>query len=163
MNRYHSIAILVLGSIGADTDAAAAGGQAAASLCLAREEPVFACSIGKKIAAVCGRDRAAIYRFGVPGHVELEATGLALADRGFSGGGETQIVFANHGYRYVVYDSTVRTSIAADGRHDADSRSGLLVQHEGKTVVNSVCRGTTSTGIKAAAAKFIPSGPFVEH
>ena len=137
--------------------------HSAASLCMISEETVFSCPIGKKIASVCGHDASAVYRFGKPGHVELEARGLSFAERTFSGGGESQISFDNKGYRYIVFDSLVRTSFGADGQHDAQAKTGLIIQRSDKTVSNVKCGGSAEAAIGSSAAKYMPTGVFVVH
>lgn len=132
----------------------------APSLCARGETSLFSCPIGGKLVSVCGRaGGGATYRYGRPGRVEMRATDLRFAQRGYSGGGEQQIWFANSGYRYVIYDRVVRTAFGADGKHDPQASAGLMVQHGGRTVSNRGCGG----GIASRAAGAMPRGDFVEH
>jgi hypothetical protein len=63
------------------------------SLCRAPETVLFTCAVRTKTVSVCGKGQSgAVYRFGRPGHIELEATDLHFAYTGFSGGGEEQIL-----------------------------------------------------------------------
>lgn len=65
----------------------------AVSLCRAPETVLFTCAVRTKTVSVCGKGQSgAVYRFGRPGHIELEATDLHFAYTGFSGGGEEQIL-----------------------------------------------------------------------
>ncbi len=132
-----------------------------AALCRPGETPLFACGIGSKQVAVCGRNGAAVYRFGRPGRVELTSTALTMAMRGFAGGGETQITAANRDYRYTVFDRTTRTGFGEDGRHDAAMTSGLLIQRAGRTVAAKACSGDATVSAKAQG--IIKPGPYVAH
>lgn len=138
-------------------------GHAAASLCTSGEEVLFACPIKTKIASICGQAGHAVYRFGKASHIDLEGHGLSLAQRGFSGGGETQISFLSNGYRYIAYDSTVRTAFGADERHDAEFTAGVIVQKDGKTVSNAKCGGSAEVSIRSSASKYMPPGQFIPH
>ncbi len=160
MTRYFiwSIALL-LGS--GKLDHAAALPAISATLCRADEQPLFSCPLATRLVAVCGGADGAVYRFGRPGHVELEATVLGLAETAFSGGGETQISFRHGGYRYIVFDRTVRTGFAADGHNDSQFSAGLVVQRGDTTVSTQLCR--TDATIKAAAAKVLPRSTFQSH
>ncbi len=132
-----------------------------AALCRPGETPLFSCAIGPKQVAVCGRNGAAVYRFGRPGQVELTSTTLTMAMRGFAGGGETQITAANKDYRYTVFDRTTRTDFGEDGRHDAGMTSGLLIRRAGRGVAARRCTGDAT--ISAKAQGIIKPGPYVPH
>ena len=144
--------------------AGAAPGRArapAASLCRAGEPQTFSCPVGRKLVSICGEGVRAVYRFGRPGRVELEARGPTTAQVGYSGGGETQAAFANHGYTYVVYDRTVRTRVTADGRHDPAFTQGLLVVKAGRVLADRPCGADatlTSRGVEGMAP-----GAVVDH
>jgi hypothetical protein len=131
------------------------------AMCQPGETPLFACAIGAKQVAVCGRGGTAVYRFGRPGQVELTSTALTMAMRGFAGGGETQITAANKDFRYTVFDRTTRTAFGDDGRHDAAMNSGLLIHRAGRIVATSRCSGDAT--ISAKATSIVKPGPFVPH
>lgn len=124
---------------------------------------MFACPIGSKLVSICGRAGGAVYRFGRPARVELEAGGLRFAERAFSGGGETQVSFEREGSRYIVYDRLVRTAFGGDGRHDAQASAGVLVRKAGKTILDAQCVGSSGGGMDSALAKYIPPGHFIER
>ncbi len=140
------------------------GGVAAAaepSLCGAGETVFYSCAVGHKVVSICGGDGKASYYFGVPGKVEMSSQALSFAERGFSGGGETQVSFRNGAYSYVVFDKTVRTSFSSGGQNDPESSSGLVVLKGGRAVSSSVCG--SDAAISGDAGKVIPKGAFVEH
>ena len=131
------------------------------SLCKAGETPLFSCAIEHKLVSICSDGAKATYYFGSPTHVELSSQALSIADRTFSGGGETQISFNRGDYDYIVYDKTTRTSFSTDGRNDPDFSSGLVVQKDGKTVSTRQCG--SSAAISSNAHHVIQPGPFIEH
>ena len=141
-----------------------------ASLCRAPEVVLFTCNVGTKTVSICGREQGgAAYRFGRPGRVELEATDLHLADRGWSGGGETQVYADTPTHRYIVYNRMIRTAFGPDGLHDARITSGLLVQRGGRTVWSRECgiskvfdpfAGRFDQGL---IEKLLPEGTYVDH
>lgn len=134
-----------------------------ASLCRGQEAPLFSCPIGRKVVSVCRSAGGAAYRFGRPGRVELDIGGGRLAQRGYSGGGETQIVFARGAHRYVVYDRVVRTSFGSGGRHDPQQSSGVLVTRNGKVAANLSCTGSGDYAIHSGQAAGLPKGPFTQR
>lgn len=136
---------------------------ATASLCRVDERPLFVCPLGRKLAAVCAGAGTATYRFGRVGHAELQATGLGFAERMYSGGGEAQISFARNGYRYVLYDRTVRTGFDAEGHNDPQTTRGLIVRHGDSIRSSAACREAGTVGIAAETASRIPPGSFVPH
>jgi hypothetical protein len=140
---------------------ASAALPAAASLCGDGDTVLFTCQVGKKLVSVCDGGGKATYYFGKPGHVEMSSTALTVANRGFSGGGETQISVHNNAYVYIVYDKTARTSFSSDGHNDPDFTSGLVVQKNGKTLSALEC-GADAT-IAEKASHVIQAGPFIEH
>lgn len=139
----------------------ASGGPARrpTSLCMAGEQPLFACPIGRKLVSVCSSGRGATYRFGTPAKVELLSTALSYARTWYSGGGEAQISFSNNGVRYIVYDRAVRTSF--DGHNDTQFSAGVLIQKDGRTISNARCLGEEAIG--AGAESVLPKGTFVYH
>lgn len=133
-----------------------------ASLCLAREVPLFTCAMGRKVVSVCsGSGTPTAYRYGTPGHVELTSRDLTIADRGFSGGGETQITALNKGYAYIVYNKTVRTSFGANGQHDSADASGLIVRKGNRTLSSAKC--SADAVISSKARTLIPAGAYLDH
>ena len=153
------VAVTLLMGLGAHAHAAPRR-AASVTLCRGSEKPLFACPFGVKQVAVCGGEGGAIYRFGRPGHVDLHATGLGYAEKAYSGGGETQISFAQGGYRYIVFDRTVRTGFAADGHNDTQFSAGLVLKHGDTTISTMLC--TTDASI-AATATALPATAFIPH
>lgn len=160
----------LLAALAAPPGAAPAQLRLAGSLCRAPEPVLFTCDIGTKTVSICGREKGgAAYRYGRPGRVELEATDLHLADRGWSGGGETQVYADTPTHRYIVYNRVVRTAFGLDGRHDPKITSGLLVQREGRTVWSGECG--LSEVLDPFAGRFdqqlietlLPEGDYVDH
>ena len=149
----------------------------AGSLCRAPETALFSCRIGTKVVSICAPPQSerspgeqawgkqarggAVYRFGRPGHVELEVAGLHYAEQGFAGGGETQVYADTPTHRYVVFDEIMRTAFGADGLHYPQADSGLFVQHGGKVVSSRTCAEETTFG--PLAEKLIPPGGYVPH
>lgn len=130
------------------------------TLCEAGETPFFSCEIGAKRVSVCGGGSGAVYRYGTPGKVELASRSLTFANRGYSGGGESQITAKNADYTYTVYDSTVRTSFG-EGGNDPEFSSGLVIARGGRVVSSKMCKAESS--VDAAAERALPAGGFVEH
>ena len=133
------------------------------SLCKPSESTLFACPIAKGLLSACRHKGVATYRFGRPGRIELEIRGGRFAQRGYSGGGEAQILFQRKDHSYVVYDRLVRSAFGADGRNEPQSTSGLLVQRRGRTLSNRQCIGKGEYSIDRRGAAHVPSGPFTEH
>jgi hypothetical protein len=130
------------------------------TLCTTGETPFFSCEIGTKRVSVCGGGTGAVYRFGTPGKVELTSRALAFANRGYSGGGESQVTATNGEYSYTVFDRTVRTSFD-EGRNDPAFSSGLLVGRGGRVLSSRMCKGESPVVADAERAR--PAGTFVEH
>lgn len=103
----------------------------------------------------------AIYRFGRPGRVELEVTDLHLAHRGFSGGGEEQVLADTLIHRYIVYTEISRTAFGPDGHHDPQAESGLFVQRGGQTISSQRCAEPTT--FKQVVWTLSPAGEYVPH
>ena len=131
------------------------------SLCRAGATPLFSCPVGHKLVSICNADGKLTYYFGTPGKIEMSSQALFRAERGFSGGGETQISFRNDSYTYTIYDKTTRTSFSADAHNDPQFTSGLFIQKDGKTISTTEC-GSDAT-IPATVSSAIPPGPFIEH
>ena len=145
--------------------APAATPAAPASLCTTEETNLFSCPIHERIVSVCGLSPGeAEYRFGHPGRIELRARDLHIGEHGYSGGGEDQIYVLSNGYRYIVYDRTVRTGFGSDGRHHARSTSGLVVQKGDRTVSSARCGGEGDQLVDTNdAERFITTGGFIDH
>ena len=126
------------------------------SLCTAGETSIFSCPLGAKHVSVCGSGKQAVYRYGMPGKVELTSRNLTLAKQAYSGGGETQIQVRNNDYTYILFDKTSRTGFGSGGQNDPDSRSGLLVRHAGKTLSMKECGDDAP--IPSRASAFISAG-----
>ena len=99
-------------------EAARAGVQPVA--CASDEQELFSCTAGAKRIAVCGvinaqGQKTAQYRFGSAEKAEIVLDGGRFANTPYSGGGESQIQFANGGVRYIVYSRTIRTGFDEEG------------------------------------------------
>ena len=137
---------------------------AAGSLCQASEVVLASCRGHGKIASICSANiGSATYRFGHPGRIELQSTGLHSAQRMYSGGGETQISFGRQGYEYVIFDSTIRTGFDLDGHNNPAFSSGMIVQHYGKTIKAMHCEGNAAAIRSNDLSRYMPEGEFVEH
>jgi hypothetical protein len=130
------------------------------TLCQSGETPLFSCEIGAKRVSVCGGGSSAVYRYGTPGKVELTARGLTYANRGYSGGGESQITAKNNEYTYTVYDRTARTSFG-EGGNDPEFASGLVIARGGRVLSSMMCKGESP--VQSTAERALPAGSFVEH
>ncbi len=140
------------------------GESVPASLCRTQEFVIATCPVGEKLASVCGLRRGqAIYRFGRPGHIELESTGLRHSNRGYSGGGETQVYFTRGGYTYILFDSTIRTGFGVDGLHYPKFSSGLLLKHSSRTRILSSCPGMDPAIVSGSVGDYMPEDTFIEH
>lgn len=145
---------LLMAPLGASAPAIGGG------LCHVGEPVVFSCQAGSKWIAVCGKP--AQYRFGTSARVELTADRLAYANTPFSGGGETQIVVDQGGYRYVVYSSMVRTGFRTT--NDPAFESGVAVQKGGRTVATRKCTDPYDAPVDLdLARKLLPETGFVER
>ena len=163
--KRHRSVMAVLLAAASFTVFASAALAAPASLCTTKETDIFSCPIHGKIVSVCGLSPGqAEYRFGRPGQVELQGRDLHIGEQGYSGGGEDQIYFQSNGYRYIVYDRTLRTGFGADGHNDPQSSSGLVDQKGGRTVSSTRCGGEGDQPVKTGEGeRFIPTGGFVDH
>jgi len=132
----------------------AAGAQAAepaaepadASLCLAHEPVVFACSVEGKIASLCRSPDAGnglSYRFGKPAAVELRypqpgqraRPAFTVKTEPLIGGGVTMVAFQRGGYTYTVYSRVAR---APDGG-TPEFEDGITVERRGKLLRRLRC------------------------
>ena len=124
------------------------GAQAAAadSLCGEGEQAAFACAIksSEKRLSICLRDRAVLYRFGKPGHIELEYPGdretakFVRAESPYPDGLETVLRFERGGVRYLLDHE--------DGTGEgADSFAWLTVTRGEKQLAKLEC----ATGMQA--------------
>ena len=101
---------------------------------------------------------------GRPAQIELQGRDLHIGKQGYSGGGGDQISFQSNGYRYIVYDRTLRTSFGADGHIDPQSSSGLVVQKGGRTVSSTRCGGEGDQPVKTGEGeRFTPTDGSVDH
>jgi hypothetical protein len=132
------------------------------SLCSVDEEVLFSCVLAGKFASVCGQSPGqAVYRFGRPGRTELQAGGLRRASVMFSGGGESQIHFGRSGYRYVLFDRTMRSDFGRGGRNSPEFSSGLVVLGNGRLLKSMGCDGTVVTSPNIAA--YMREGDYIAH
>ncbi|RDS76156.1 hypothetical protein DL238_15685 [Alteriqipengyuania lutimaris] len=124
------------------TEAGRPDGQKVA--CASGEEELFSCTAGAKRIAVCGVTNAqgqktAQYRFGSAEAAEIVLDGGRFASVPYSGGGESQIEFANGGARYVVYSRTVRTNFEAGEPNSPEFTDGVLVVRDGTPIAERNC------------------------
>ena len=134
------------------------------TLCKDPEIELFSCPIGGKVVSVCGLiDGNSIYRFGRPGHIEMQSRDLHKAVNDYSGGGEDQINFQANGYTYIVFSRTERTGFGPDGHNDPKFTSGLAVHHKGRTVLSAKCGAEGDQTIDSLASRYMPTGNFIEH
>ncbi|MCP9222704.1 hypothetical protein MKP08_08100 [Erythrobacter sp. LQ02-29] len=129
----------------------ASGGEAASApkvtsvACAQDEQELFACTAGSKRIAVCGVTDAqgrktAQYRFGSSDKVELVLDGGRFANTAYSGGGESQIQFANGDVRYIVYSRTIRTGFDEDG-NKPEFTDGVWVVRGDENLADRQCTG----------------------
>jgi len=123
-----------------------ANAPADASLCLAHEPVVFACSVGGKIASLCRSGDAGnglSYRFGKPAAVELRypqpgqraRPAFSMKTEPLIGGGVTKVTFQRGGYTYTVYSRVAR---APDGG-TPEFEDGITVERRGKLLRRLRC------------------------
>ena len=158
-------------ALAAYPETASTQARLAGSLCRAPEAVLFTCQLGAKTVSICGQqDRGpaeAVYRYGRPGRVELEATDLHRAFEGWAGGGETQVYAVTPTHRYVVYDRMVRTGFDREGHNLSQMTQGLLVQSGGQTVSSRRC--AQPVGVEPPAfdqrgiEALLPEGKYVPH
>ena len=158
-----SAAAAVLAALAATPSLAQPG--PAASLCRPSEAVLFACRLRAKTVSICGQGEqgGAVYRYGRPGHVEIEATDLHRALEPQSGGGETQVYADTPTHRYIVYDQVVRTGFGPDGHFDPKETAGVAVQSGGRTVLRLECTQWIGLGFDRLAETLVPEGAYVPH
>ncbi|MGC2593801.1 MAG: hypothetical protein WA425_17995 [Xanthobacteraceae bacterium] len=115
--------------------------------CTPDETSVFNCRNGSKTASLCLSGGAAHLRyvFGSPGRTALSYPAATVRPQDafrhghimYSGIGGDYLQFDNGGFRYVVF------SILG---HDTDNR-GVVVERDGKSVMNFVGKGVSSDGL----------------
>jgi hypothetical protein len=139
------------------------------SLCRPSEAVLFTCKVGTKVVSICGQEQSqeqgqsgAIYRFGRPGHVELEVDDLHRAHDGWSGGGETQVYADTPTHRYIVYDRMGRIGVDNEGHNIPKFTSGLLVQSRGRMVSSQEC-ALPGAFDQALLRKLTSEGDYVDH
>lgn len=167
--KASAAALLAAVLVAALTGAAPAQPRPAESLCRPPEAVVFACRVGIKTVSICGQQErgGAVYRYGRPGRVELEASDLRRAHTGWPGGGETQVYADTPTHRYIVYDRMVRTGFDDEGHNRSEMTEGLVVQSGGRTLSNQGC--AQSVGLLPPAfdqrliEKLVPEGEYVPH
>ncbi len=111
--------------------------------CAQAEQTLFFCEAGRKQIAVCGvndeqGNQVAQYRYGSD-TAEIVLTGGRFSSTPYSGGGESQIQFANGPVRYIVYSRSVRTNFASGEPNDPEFTDGVLVVRDGEVVADRQC------------------------
>jgi len=155
-------AVLLVAVVAAHPGAASARPKSTGPLCRAPEPVLFTCEVGTKTVSVCGHKQGgAVYRFGRPGRVELEAADLHFAERYFSGGGDTQIYADTPTHRYIVYSQFIRTGFGKDGHFDPKETSGLVVRSEGRIVSSREC--ALPATFDQLTRTLVPLGDYVPH
>ena len=131
------------------------------ALCQATETVLFTCKLGTKTVSICGQGQGkAVYRYGRPDRIELEAGNLQFVEHAFSGGGETQVYADTPTNRYIVYDRLVRTSFA-NGQHDPQAESGLVVQSGDRTLSSRRCAAPAN--FNRLTQTMMPAGDYTPH
>jgi len=134
------------GAHAAESAAESAAEPADASLCLAHEPVVFACSVEGKIASLCRSPDAGSglsYRFGKRAAVELRypqpgqraRPAFTVKTEPLIGGGVTKVAFQRGGYTYTVYSRVAR---APDGG-TPEFEDGITVERRGKLLRRLRC------------------------
>jgi len=122
------------------------------NVCRPGETMIFACGIGRKVAALCqgraGSSSASVqYRFGLSGKPEFvypedhdsRSNAISYAFIPSAAGGESQIIFSNRGFTYILYDKMWRTNYGPSGRHDSAFEAGILVQRHNRIISRQIC------------------------
>ena len=120
---------------------------AARGLCAPDETSVFICRNGSKTASLClfGGSAHLRYAFGTPGRIALSYPAATVRAQDafrhghimYSGIGGDYLQFDNGGFRYFVFYIL---------GHDTDNR-GVVVERDGKSVMNFVCKGASSVDL----------------
>jgi hypothetical protein len=134
-------------------NAESAGQERAGTVaCAVDETPIFTCAFkdGKRV-AVCGAGKGAgRYRYGGAAP-ELELNGGRYAYTMYSGGGESQIAFANGETRYIVFSRMVRTGFDENGNRPAIS-DGIVIERGGKFLDIKLCEDPDLLPVQMDAA-----------
>lgn len=156
-------AAIIAASFGLSTVSRGAG-PAVPSLCVAGEQPVLTCGVGKgRIASLCATGTLTAagaatvkmqYRFGRKGAVEMawparpaDPRGLfVLSATGYSGGGTERIRFSNGGYDYFVFQRTLAGDRDSEGHREHLMDEGVAVLRGSKVVAVHTCRTPTDNG-----------------
>ena len=116
-------------------------------------------SFGTHHAVVCigyeGRKRVfgrVSYRYGTPGHLELDLHDVAVAEVGYAGGGEDQLIARNGDYTYVLYQATTAGDWHRDGTRGHQFQCGLIVLKAGKQLAEHPCTPPDDTIIASGVA-----------
>jgi hypothetical protein len=122
----------------------AAVSAAERGLCASDETSVFICRSTSKTASLCisGGSAHLRYVFGAPGRIALSYPASTVRPQDafrhghimYSGIGGDYLQFDNGGFRYFVFYIL---------GHDTDNR-GVVVERDGKSVMNFVCKGASS-------------------
>ena len=94
----------------------------------ARSSRSAACLLAKRNTALAGRDTSS-----------CKVATCTSVSRAIRAAVKDQIYFQSNGYRYIVYDRTLRRGFGADGHNDPQSSSGLVVQKGGRIVSSTRC------------------------
>ncbi len=167
--KASAAAALLAAVLAALPGAAPAQPRPVESLCRPPESVLFTCRVGTKTVSICGQQEqgGAAYRYGRPGHIELEAPDLRRAHTGWPGGGETQVYADTPTHRYVVYDRMVRTGFDDEGHNRSEMKEGLVVQSGGRTLSKQDC--AQPAGLLPPAfdqrllETLVPEGDYVPH
>jgi hypothetical protein len=121
-----------------------AASAAERGLCAPDETNVFNCRSTSKTASLCisGGSAHLRYVFGAPGRIALSYPAATIRPQDafrhghimYSGIGGDYLQFDNGGFRYFVFYIL---------GHDTDNR-GVVVERDGKSVLNFVCKGASS-------------------
>ncbi len=163
MKKGLLVATVLLAAVAAALPGAASSRpKSAGPLCRVPEPVLFTCKVGTKTVSVCGQEQGgAVYRFGRPGRVELEAADLHFAEKYFSGGGDMQVYADTPTQRYIIYSQFIRTGFGEDGHFDPKETSGLVVQSGGQIVSNREC--ALPATFDQLTRTLVPAGDYVPH
>jgi hypothetical protein len=125
--------------------------RAEVTLCNESEQVAFSCHVARKVVSLCIRAKSPpslIYRFGLPGRVELNHPGRGTGEKGkfrrtsqpLYGGGMETIAFARAGHEYRIYSKVGRAASGASNQAQVpEFEDGLIVLKAGKIVRTLVC------------------------
>ncbi len=121
--------------------------------CSPGETPIFSCRFADATrVAVCGTTPGkAEYRFGGDTPEQI-LHGGARAVAMYSGGGESQLAFADGSTRYIVFSRMVRTGFDAEGNRPAIS-DGVVVERAGAFQSIRICDDADLKPVDVAAAE----------